>query len=70
MLDSKKKYTAVKRPCSIFFCESFDNMPAKKTTSKPKKHTKIVKTKAGKRRVPVQGYRYAAGGRVVKAKKK
>ena len=45
-------------------------MPAKKTTSKPRKHTKIVKTKAGKRRVPVQGYRYAAGGRVVKAKKK
>ena len=45
-------------------------MPPKKSTSKPKKHTKVVHTKAGKRRVPVQGYRYAAGGRVVKAKKK
>lgn len=45
-------------------------MPAKKSHSKPKKHTKLVKTKAGKRRVPVQGYRYAKGGRLVKAKKK
>ena len=54
----------------IILYEPFDNMPAKKSTSKPKKHTKVVHTKAGKRRVPVQGYRYAAGGRVVKAKKK